>query len=928
MKGPGKYNPFIKFSKEEKDQSKIYANERKNYVLSHMVEQGWVSKEEYAQAIKTDVPFKKGEFRTAEVSLVDLIQEQLQKREVLDSLGIKSSEELSIAGLKVFTTIDADLQKAAQLAMRRNLSRLETILTGFAPEARENYKTLQDLKVDDFVYGKVTAITSSSPKSAALKISFGAPHGTISNESLVRYAKILNMVDGRGYEHYLQTLLNSIKVGDVLYLEVMALDKETNEAVLELHKRPSISGGLIALDKGEVRAIVSGFDTLGYNRAVKAKRQAGSAFKTEVYFAALQLGWSILDRLDNSRQIFPYQGRFYFPRPDHRSPYESVSMLWAGVMSENLASVSLAAHLLDKLNFDQFKQLLKMMGLDPNVDEVPRDYHYRVAKETGVSLDNEGVENFQLTNAINDLSPDLVFAGDDTILKKLKLMWWGNGYVEEMRRLFYAGGEEGNLKEKGIRQELVANNYLRIKDLNTLLVSELRTLQSRVESLGLEPSFQDPTARQILGHLRVIGETPLPKLAYYASLPEEQNLPRSEHFMLPNPTGRSVTPKDIQDLVKNAGAENVALGLGLIADSVWIDGFVQRKVVNLLTQQIAKHVEDIKKTEDDPYRLFSYFQHHDFRIGLGLKYLVKLSHASGVQNRLEAVLSFPLGSNDVTTSEVAKIYQTFMAGKVYRFFEEGPANQISFIKRIEDRFGNTLYKADRKEQQLVQPQIAQQVREILRRVITHGTGRRARGELYVSAPDPSPDAKGALRQVRVPSFGKTGTTNDYKTAYFAGFMPYPTEKGKPLDPENSYSVATYVGYDMNMMMRRGAQHIYGTVGALPIWTDFLKEVISIKKYANFLDPNTKGEWALIPEAKTTPYFVELPHGVILRAGAGSEAESWRTTSLSVTGEEYLNYYEQLDTPNSCTLNLSPDPSHRLFSTFQLALKDKATADLD
>ncbi len=921
VKAPGKYNPFIKFSKEEKEQAKVHANDRKNYVLLQMFEQTWITQDEYKTAVATKVPFKKGEFRTAEVSLVDLIQGQLEKKEILEALGIKSPDELSIAGLKVFTTIDMDFQRAAQLAMRRNLSRLESILGGFAPEAAENYRKLRDLKVDEFVYGKVTEITSTSPKTASLKVSFGVPHGVVPNESLVRYAKILNLVDGRGHEYYLQQLLSKIKVGDTLYLEVMSHDHETNEAVLELHKRPTISGGLIALDKGEVRAIISGFDTLGYNRAVTAKRQAGSVFKAPVYFAALQLGWSILDRLDNIRQVFPYQGRFYFPRPDHRSPYESVSLLWSGVMSENLASVSLAAHLLDKVNFDQFKQLLKTMGLSPNPDEVPRDYHYRVAKETGVQLDNDGVEEFQLTNAVNDLAPDLVFGGDDSVLKKLKLMWWGQGYVDELRRILLSSGEDNNLKEKAIRKELVMNNYLRVRALNSQLVTDIRVLQSRMEKSTLEQLFQDPVARLILNRFRVLSDTPLPKIAYYYKLTEEERVPQSAHLPLLDMSGRPLMPSDLESLIKSAGIEDMSLGLGSISESIWIDGFVQRKTINQITHQIAKHMDDIKRMEDDPYRLFSYFQHHDFRIGLGLKYLVKLAQASGVQNRLEAVLSYPLGTNDVTTSEVAKIYQTFMAGKTYKFYEEGASNQISFIRRIEDRFGNVLYEANPKEEQLVAPHIAQQVREILRRVVTHGTGRRARGELYVSLPDNSPEAKGAMRQVRVPSFGKTGTTNDFTTAYFAGFMPYPTEKGKPLNPENSYTVATYVGYDMNKIMRKGMQRIYGGVGALPIWTDFLKEVISIKKYADYIDPNIKIEWPLMNEARTVPYLVELPRGLILSSGGG-ETENFRTTNISKNGEEYVNDYELRDTPNSTVLNLSPDPSHRLFSPFQLGTKVK------
>ncbi len=921
VKGPGKYNPFIKYNRNDKEQAIAYANERKNYVLAQMYDQKWISREEYNTAVKTPVPFKRGEFRTAEVSLVDLVQSQLGKKEILEALGIQNPEDISIAGLKVFTTLNADFQRSAQLAMRRNLSRLETVLTGFSTEAPENFKPLRNLNLDDFVYGKVEEIPSRSLQNGSIKITFEAgPHGMIPTDSLIRYAKTLNQVDGKGYEKYFEQFMSKIKVGDILYVEVMSYNRDSNEAVLELHKRPTVSGGLIALDKGEVKAIVSGFDTLGYNRAVTAKRQAGSVFKSEVFFAALQLGWSLTDKLDNTRQIFPYQGRHYFPRPDHYSPYDFVSMLWAGVKSENLGSVNLAAHLLDKVSFDQFKQLLESMGLNPNSSEVPRDYHFRVAKKTGVSLDDAGVENFQLTNAVNDMAPDLVFANDENLLRILKQMWWGHGYVQSIKHIHSASGEEFNTKEKTIRQDLLANNYLRLKALNALLLVDLKNLQDSIDRLGMEHVLGDVSVLNTLKKFRVMTDTPTLTFAYYTRLPEEEGIFSSESIPFPKVQGRLVEIKDFETVLKSVNTNLPTPKLTQLAESFYVDGLVPSTTLDQIGELIKKHLQDVEiKQKDDPYKLYSYFQHHDFRIALGLEYLVALSHAAGVQSRLEPVLSFPLGTNDVATSEVAKMYQTFSNGKVYKFFEQGANNQLSFIKRIEDRFGNVLYNADRKERQLVDSFAAQQVREILRKVITHGTGRRARGELFANVADPS----GKVRPLRVPAFGKTGTTNDYKTAYFAGFMPYPTEIGKPLSPENSYTVATYVGYDMNKIMAKGSQRIAGGKGALPIWTDFLKDVIEIKRYADFADPNMQDEWPLVNEEKTQPYLVELPSGTVLRSG--SEAEQWKTTNISVTGEEFVNYYDPLDTPNSSTLNLPKNLSHRFFSTVQFAKNPKDTS---
>ena len=164
VKGPGKYNPFIKFTKKTRNQAKEYAHERKNYVIGRMFEQGWISEEDYNEGIRSKIPFNKGEFRTAEVALVELVRDQLEKPEVLDALGLKNAEDLNISGFKVYTTLDAEMQKSAQLAMRKNLSRLETILSGFKPEPPDRFKIKRDLVKDSFVYGKVEAIEGSSAK--------------------------------------------------------------------------------------------------------------------------------------------------------------------------------------------------------------------------------------------------------------------------------------------------------------------------------------------------------------------------------------------------------------------------------------------------------------------------------------------------------------------------------------------------------------------------------------------------------------------------------------------------------------------------------------------------------------------------------------------------------------------------------------------
>ena len=271
----------------------------------------------------------------------------------------------------------------------------------------------------------------------------------------------------------------------------------------------------------------------------------------------------------------------------------------------------------------------------------------------------------------------------------------------------------------------------------------------------------------------------------------------------------------------------------------------------------------------------------------------ELSEECGVFSKQEPVLSLPLGTNEVTVSEVAKVYQTFFEGKTYRFYDRGPKNQINFIRRIEDRVGNILFEPQRIEKQVVSPEIAAQLRELLRKTVTHGTGRRARGELYVNLQT----GKSGKARRAIPAFGKTGTTNDFITSYFAGLLPFPGEKNKPLSRLHGYAISTYVGYDRNRVMKKGRQRIYGGTGALPLWTDFAKSIIQKRNYQadnDTLDLTvlSKREWPFRYQPNLRPFLVDLPRGFVLREGSKGDMEMWGTTNISATGEVYQNIFRQ------------------------------------
>jgi membrane peptidoglycan carboxypeptidase len=894
VKGPSAYDPFIKFTREKREKAIENAFHRKNYVLRRMLEQGWITEERFKEAWDEPVKFNRGRFRSDEVALVHLIREQMKRKEILDVLHIDDPRELANAGFKIFTTIDPDMQVGAQQAVRRNLSRLETILSGFAPEKPELFKKLRSLTVNDFYFGQVLEKTAG--KEPSLKLTFGdLPHCTVPYDSLMRYAKWLDLPTGRTWQKELDGMMKKINIGDVLYVEVKEYHPETHDGVCELNKRPRINGGMVALDKGEVRAVVSGFDTKGFNRAIYAKRQPGSVFKPLVYFAAMQLGWSVLDRLDNERQVFPYQGQFYYPRPDHDSPYRETSMLWAGVMSENLASVALTQRLVEKLNYEQFKQLLGVMELSPLPGELPRDFHYRVARATGVQLDNEGVKEFQLRNAVADLLLDIQYTTTYEYQQTLEKMWWGRGYAAEINNVLL--NDDTSAQFKATKIGLLNNNFARFGILDSQLIGDWAMIQSVVTQKGAEEAFADPAVQKALGRFRVLPGLSKPGLGYFSiqdnERPTKNYDDKAEIERLTHPAGRPLNAIDLQAIWAGSALFGSA-EIGL--NDVQLNGWLQHGHYMLLSGYLENHYAEVMGRQEE-YDLHRYWQHHDFRIAVGLQFLVKLSKEMGITSKLEPVLSFPLGTNVVSVAEVAKAYQTFINGKTYRFFEEGPPNQINFIKRIEDRYGNVLLEPKAKEHQLVAREFAVQMREILYRIVTHGTGRKARSELFLTLDQPADkNKKSASKIVRIPAFGKTGTTNDYTNANFAGFMPYPVSKGDPLDPENSYVLAAYVGYDYNKTMQNGLIKVSGSQGALPAWIGLAKEIIDKKKYIDQIDPldinlAQRQEWAMTYDQRTTPVGVDMPRGVVLDRGSGSvDQESIALADSAVEGESRFDEF--------------------------------------
>jgi penicillin-binding protein 1B len=163
---------------------------------------------------------------------------------------------------------------------------------------------------------------------------------------------------------------------------------------------------------------------------------------------------------------------------------------------------------------------------------------------------------------------------------------------------------------------------------------------------------------------------------------------------------------------------------------------------------------------------------------VGLKRIVETARAVGIESPLRAVPSLALGAFEVTPLEMAAAFTTLANGGIR-------ANPLTIVQVV-DREGRTLETREIKMKRVLDAESVYLTNSLLQGTFERGTATSARRLGY-----------------RQPAAGKTGTTSDYKDAWFVGYTP-------------NLLALTWVGYDSNRPLR-----LTGSAAALPIWTRFM-----------------------------------------------------------------------------------------------------------
>jgi len=320
-KSPAIYSPVVHPDR---------AVRRRNLVINSMLEDGKITARQAADA--RNAPLELNLARDLN-SLAPYFVEEV--RRYLESKY--GTDQVHQGGLRVYTTLDIDWQRAANQAVLDGLAvyerrhgwqgHLENILLEGQTLAGYQHPDWEaQLDSGNYAHALVTGISPAG--NATVKVG--------------SYSATLIQPDVAWTQKKIAKLLT---LGDIVYVKVLALGTD-GKATVSLEQDSGAQGALLAIDNasGDIRAMVGGRDFLlsKFNRATQALRQVGSSFKPYVYTAVIDQGGRPDDTVLDAPITFQASSGPYSPH-NFDDKYEGVITLRRALaQSRNIPALKLA----------------------------------------------------------------------------------------------------------------------------------------------------------------------------------------------------------------------------------------------------------------------------------------------------------------------------------------------------------------------------------------------------------------------------------------------------------------------------------------------------------------------------------------------------------------------------------------------------------
>ncbi len=340
-KAPGYYSPI---------NHPDHALRRRNLVINSMLEDGKITAAQASAAKSKPIQLNVAKDPN---SLAPYFVEDI-RRYLENKYG---TDQVHEGGLRVYTSLDMDLQKAANEAALDGLATYErrhgwkshlpsAIAMGVTLDKYQHPDWDEDPEVNGYIHAMVTSV---SPTSASVK--FG------------RYTAVLAQSDAAWTKLKLGDILAR---GDIVYVKILSLTPD-GKAKVSLEQDSGTQAALVAIDNatGEIKAMVGGrdFDESKFNRATQAMRQVGSSFKPYVYTAAIDEGESPDDTVLDAPLMFQTASGPYVPHNYDEKFEGTITLRRALMMSRNIPALKIA----DKIGITTVIDYAHRFGITSNM---------------------------------------------------------------------------------------------------------------------------------------------------------------------------------------------------------------------------------------------------------------------------------------------------------------------------------------------------------------------------------------------------------------------------------------------------------------------------------------------------------------------------------------------------------------------------------
>lgn len=305
------------------------ALKRRNLVINNLLEDAKITAEEAGRAKTTALHLNIQPDLSPAPYFVEEVRRYLEKK--------YGTDQVHEGGLRVYTSLDLDLEKSATQALLDGLAAYErrhgwkgqlknVVQNGETVSKYQDPDWQKPTAVGDYVHALVVDVGLQF-----CKIKFGKHSATLGPAEIAWTGRKLSK--------------NMLAVGDIVYVRVLAFNTD-GSARVSLEQDSGAQGALLAIDNatGDIKAMVGGrdYDQSKFNRATQAERQVGSSFKPFVYTAAIDQGAEPDDIILDAPTTFNSAGTAYTPRNFDRKFEGNITLRHALAESRNVPAVKLA----------------------------------------------------------------------------------------------------------------------------------------------------------------------------------------------------------------------------------------------------------------------------------------------------------------------------------------------------------------------------------------------------------------------------------------------------------------------------------------------------------------------------------------------------------------------------------------------------------